>query len=164
MRAEKVVLADRIRNVFAEARHPGAKSIADDIPQTRELLYEIGGRNWCEILPTIAFQHAESLAAFTPEGLRYYLPAFMLAALEEGDEADWIRDALILILSGEPDGERMEGRFSRFVKMLEGPEVSAVCAFLEYLERDDIDLREGSSGERMRRLIAYWSALRSGIS
>ncbi len=69
--------------------------------------------------------HAAALSLFTPEAFRYFLPAFMLATLQDPDRADvipdsiafhlaagsnsdpaWVRERLVLLSSDQRDAVR----------------------------------------------------------
>lgn len=68
--------------------------------------------------------YESSLAFFTPAAFRYYLPAFMLAELEDPQVADVIAEGILFHLT---DGSRSD----ELLRELSGEEREAVACFFE---------------------------------
>ena len=154
-------LRHEIERAFAEREYPGDDRIADSDPRYES--YEghaiaafHRGKPWHEIalrhlLDDYAGDPTACLALMTPEGWRYYLPAYLLMALD-WKESDAVGDAVVGALTHprarvesftrvandlglEPEevlakhSERFEARMSG----LSADELAAVRAVLEYL-------------------------------
>jgi hypothetical protein len=97
-------LREAVERAFADRQYPGDGRIADsDPPYESYKGHAISafhrGKGWQEItlrhlLDEYAGDPTASLAFMTPEGWRYYLPAYLLMALD-WDEADAIGDATV---------------------------------------------------------------------
>jgi hypothetical protein len=72
--------------------------------------------------------HDAALSFFTAEAFRYYLPAFMLASIDDPIEADVIPGGILYHFSA-PDDPRQWGRISA----LAPAELDAVAAFVRSL-------------------------------
>jgi hypothetical protein len=164
------VLRRRITDAFADRPYPGDDRIADSDPRYDD--YEghavarfHRGKQWREITLThlreeYAGDATACLAFMTPDGWRYYLPAYLLIALE-WDEADAVGDAVIGNLTHprdlsesyarvahdlglEPESV-LRGQVARFEERLSGlgeAELQAARALLVYVaERIDADHR-----------------------
>ena len=163
-------LRGRIADAFAYRSYPGDDSIADADPRYHG--YEghavtrfHRGKHWQEItLPHLREEYAGDatacLAFMTPDGWRYYLPAYLLIALE-WEKADAVGDAVIGNLThpralpesyarvADDLGLELEsvlrGQVARFEERLSGlgeAELQAARALLAYVaERIDAEHR-----------------------
>ena len=101
---DRAVVRSRVELAFAERPYPGDERIAES--DSRYESYEghavaafHRGKRWKEItsrrlVEDYAGDPSACLAFMTPEGWRYYLPAYLLIALQP-DEADVIADAVV---------------------------------------------------------------------
>lgn len=160
-----------ITDAFGDRPYPGDDRIADSDPRYDD--YEghavtrfHRGKHWQEItLPHLREEYAGDatacLAFMTPEGWRYYLPAYLLIALE-WEEADAVGEAVIGNLThpraladsyarvaddlGLEREEVLRGQTARFEERLSGlggTEIQAARALLEYVaERIDAEHRQ----------------------
>ncbi len=76
--------------------------------------------------------HEVAMGLFTPEAHQYFLPAFMVAALEDPDAADVIPDHILYHFS-EYDREFWKKR----VSILSNAQKSVIAKFLTYLYSSD---------------------------
>lgn len=153
-------LAERIRVAFAGTPYPGDEAIAAPLPEARELRDDLVGRDWRDVDSTIAYSHFEMLSVLTPEGLRYFLPAFMLAALPDSEEADWIGNGVVSVLSvPAPDDGPGRAAFESFARLLRPAQVDAIVSFLHYVDERE---RRQDGGEwsdetsAAQGLKGYW--------
>src|SRR5215210_5462243 len=150
-----------VERAFAERPYPGDERIGESDPRYED--YEghavtafHRGKRWQEITLRHLFDEyagdaSACLAFMQPEGWRYYLPAYLLMALE-WDEADVITDAVIgglthpraraasftrvahdLGLDPEAVLAQHTERFEQRISGLTAAELGAVCAVLGYL-------------------------------
>jgi len=93
---------ERIRIAFADVVHPDAGEIACDcVSKTCEGLAmeaEFKPFTWQNVPAEIVDRYAQSLPIFTDLGYQYFLPAYMMRALDNPDGEVW--EAVILGLPG----------------------------------------------------------------
>lgn len=140
-----------IREAFAEVPYPGDSSIAYDPDdwEGRDINLDFSGYHWRELPHAIVSYHDSALSFLSAAGMQFYLPAYLLAALEsDGDVLDSVLYAL------RPSEDQRKDYF-------ESPEASfttlqrrAVRAFLEWV-RDEVAESDGGDAAR-QALDAYW--------
>jgi hypothetical protein len=93
----------RIRRAFSDAVYPGDDKIIKNSThyEIEDLHQDFDGKRWQEISLAIAEPWHNGTMLFTPEGFRYYLPAFLLADLHENS----VQIGSYLIYSFEPPVE-----------------------------------------------------------
>ena len=186
-------LHSSIERAFAERAYPGDDCIADS--DARYESYEghavtafHRGKPWKEItlrhlVDDYAGDPTACLAFMTPEGWRYYLPAYLLIALQP-DEAGAIADAVVGTLTHprartaafkrvavdlglEPEAvlAAHTDRFVNRVSRLTTAELEAVRAVLDWLAawEEKRDARLGvSSSNAARAALDSWRYLEAG--
>jgi Family of unknown function (DUF6714) len=93
-----------IEEAFAEVPYPGDDNIADhlDCLECDEIRAYFRGKSWRDLkFPELRAFH-ESLPLFTPEAFHYFLPGYMLATLDDLEQAEMIPYSIITI-GGYPD-------------------------------------------------------------
>lgn len=95
------LLAARIRRAFREIPPPG-DDIAD--PQNRgtepeQVARAFRGRHWSELTNELLLQQPEATAFFSGEALRYFLPGYLLLAIEDADGMDQAFHGFLMSLS-----------------------------------------------------------------
>jgi len=120
----------RIRTAFLPASSPADDPIVlalpGDDPECDQILKAFGGRDWKEVSSETVRKFADALPLFTPAAFRYYLPAYMLASLEEGGGEPFS--------NAEPDSGFDNGDVMDFVLFrLTLPEAVEDCSY--FLER-----------------------------
>jgi hypothetical protein len=83
------------------------------------------GRTWRGHAVKDLRYHDVALSFFTPEAFRYFLPAFMLATIDDPETADIIPQGILFHLSTPDDPHQWE-RITQF----EPAECDAIAAFL----------------------------------
>lgn len=73
-------LQARIRNAFAGVPRPGDDALFDSDSEGADAIFN--GRRWDEIPVSDLHYHMFALLAFTIPAFIYYLPAFLIASLE----------------------------------------------------------------------------------
>ncbi len=123
---------NELRNVIMEAfqTNPYPGDDFDKISATtvdEDIVECFRGSTWAGHLIADLRKHHVALTFFTIEAFRYWLPAFMLAELEDPDEADIIAEHIAWNLSDQEYGPDRLSTFSQY-------ELMAVSAFLRFCE------------------------------
>jgi hypothetical protein len=90
-------LIEKIERAFANTQYPGDENIAnkDHCGECEELYLQFKGKHWSELTDVEFLRyHNAGLSLFNPEAFRFYLPAYMRAALVDRQTADVIVDSL----------------------------------------------------------------------
>jgi len=90
----------------------------------------LSNRHWASLRASELIPKASSLALLAPEGLCFFLPAYMLATLESYDLVDVIPDNLLFALTPERGNEL---RFSSLMSCLTDDQKTVVRLFIQYL-------------------------------
>lgn len=150
----KTDLCHRLQEAFASVPYPGDR--IEDISLTEQdegiAEYFRGTRSLGHAAATLR-RHVAALSFFTPQALRYWLPAFMIAELEEPDDADVI-------------GEHLMATFAESGHSLSEYSVAqlrAMEAFIEeYDRRYGEDRKSKSKSKSALRRIQAWLRNASG--
>ncbi len=87
MRDSEVIIQE-IRNAFGDMPYPGTEYITNDLEGNdleRKQIRKGFSRyeNWQDVPCELLLQERDALPLFEPQGFRFYLPAYMLFALED---------------------------------------------------------------------------------
>ncbi len=74
-------VAAQIEEAFAHTPYPGDDKIGKPDTDSAALTRAFWGKNWRDVQLTTLSNYHVDLPLMTPEGFRYYVPAFMLAAM-----------------------------------------------------------------------------------
>jgi hypothetical protein len=99
---------ESIESAFAEVSYPGDDRIAEhkDCPECDDVREHFRGATWRGHTVAELQQYQSVLPLFTPEALRYFLPAFMLVSLGAWREADDIPFSILyMCLPSDPSEE-----------------------------------------------------------
>jgi hypothetical protein len=147
-RKERVKQA--LREAFADMPYPGDRQIAynPDICDGDELDLDFRGYHWRELPRGLVVYHRDDLVFLSERGLQFYLPAYLLVAVDgDMDLIDWIMYRLTE-LGNVDELKRKHDSYSRAQR-------SAVRLFLEYV-RDEVPERDFAYETRMA-LDLYWA-------
>jgi hypothetical protein len=141
-----------IELAFVNASYPGDDQLVYDAsyPDVAETRDAFKGRDWRDLDVSFLRRNAEALSFLTPEGLRYYLPAFMIASMLEPKRADAIPLFVCLSLTPPQTGESDLADFKRRMAIFDSAERSAIRAFLSYA-REHL-----GADEAKHALHRYW--------
>lgn len=153
-------LVAQIEQAFANTIYPGDDKLinANHCPECEEIALAFQGKLWLQ-LTDVGFlrYHEAAMSLMYPEGFRFYLPAFLRAALIDPEAADIIHDGLEFHLTPpETEGaEAMEyflNRVSGFTKN----QKQVIKAFLQNsFEYDSLpDWIERV--QRRQRTLEFW--------
>ena len=151
-------LKHQIRAAFATAPRPDDDCIGynPDDWESAELAQAFKGKQWQELTPAELEYHSKSFLSH--EGFRYYLPAYLLAALD--DYGNLLQHTVYgFILTEDPSPKHKELRAWQLKRFngLAPIEKRAVRAFLEYT-RDEYPhyFPRGGKNEPRLALERYW--------
>ena len=119
----------KIENAFADTPAPGREF--GDISASYDdegIVAYFRGRSWRGHRVEDLRRHDTALSLFTDKAFRYWLPAFMLAELEDPETADVIAESIAFHFS------EFQGRDKR-IEQFAQDELEAVAAFLEECAR-----------------------------
>ena len=141
-----------VRSAFPEVPVPRRKKIVvSGDPESKEIVRDFGKRKWSEIPFETLFWHRESLFMMSETGIRYYLPAYLLAMVERYDETDLMPDAVISSLTPDELWRERSGEYDRLIRGFTQRQIEAVCAVLQWLHDahgDDFD--DGEAARAIR--------------
>jgi hypothetical protein len=159
-RRELSKLADvrqQIERAFADVPYPG-----DDRFTVKtqgwlypELIADFKSKHWRDVPTTTVRAHFDDLALFSEAGTQFYLPAYLLGALIDG-EIQYFLLAELTIHTPEEDKEGFRDLFLRKFSKLTQPQKDAVRAFLEYLRDESPDWLARTRATKA--LERYWAA------
>lgn len=144
----------RILTAFGKTSYPGDGHLLHELSTAAEEVEEFRGlTNWKAIPAEVLTRNNGSLAFFSPEAFRFYLPAYMLHALDHFAEGEAEVDNTIYCLE-PPAGDLLDYWRSR-VEALDRAQREAVVAFLEAvsaLDHESDRLLRGNAEAGLR----YW--------
>ena len=125
-------LQKMIEEAFADVRYPGHDDITKcRCPECKEIAEYFRGTTWKGHTVKLLRYHESALSLFTSSAFHYWVPAFMLAVIEDPEEADVIADNLKYRLS------RMEVHARDGHSLLSPEQQSVANAFLVWMESDE---------------------------
>jgi hypothetical protein len=143
----KEEVAARIEAAFADTPSPGTEF--DDISATKYdeegIVDYFRGTMWRGHRVQDLRRHEAAMSFFTDKAFRYWLPAFMLAELENPMEADVIGEGVAFHLT---DSSAANSRLSQFTQ----DELEAIALFCDECAQryDSIDYRDAARAVRAR--------------
>lgn len=146
---------EKIKAAFADVVHPAAGEIACDCESKscEGLAMEVEFKpfSWQDVPGRVVDKFAQSLPIFTDQGYQYFLPAYMMRALEKPDGDVW--EAVISGLPGGspglpllPPDAMLPGLSNEFLK---------VTQLLEEHESERLDEFTGAQIEAMIEFVEY---------
>jgi hypothetical protein len=151
------VLGERIRAAFADVPMPERKAIAQhECCECEALRATFAGRHWSTFDAALLEANYDQLPLLSPEGLAFYLPAYLLHALASLTEPDNVTDYTVWHLA--PTNDEIDPAYYRARLRVLTPEQFAVLAdFLELVAGDE-RLREAHEDLEAGqvRLHHYW--------
>lgn len=132
--SEWTVVRDQIRDAFRVAAYPGDSNIVYDLryPDCREIAAAFKGKHWGDVPLELLLGSHESLSFFTDEAFRFYLPAYLLAAIERYEDADIIPLYVLFSLRPSRKGEE-EARFLARMEGFSTVQREAIRSFLRFM-------------------------------
>ena len=143
---EKEVAA-QIEAAFADTPSPGTEF--DDISATKhdeDIVDYFRGMTWRGHRVQDLRRHCAAMSFFTDKAFRYWLPAFMLAELENPVEADVIGESIEFSLTKSSDAD---ARLREFTP----DELEAIASFFDECARGCDDTRYRNAARMVRARI-----------
>lgn len=123
----------RIEIAFAETPYPGDQNITphecSECAAIRNALKGTDWHDWIEA-PVAELRRHAVLPLFSPEALRYFLPAFLIAVIREPGPAQWILEQFLYALNPQEEDRRRSTK--AFLKILNIAQIDALTAFVDW--------------------------------
>ncbi len=151
-------LQQRVRTVFADVPMPEREAIASHrCCECDTLRATFAGRHWSTFDASLLQANYDQLPLLSPEGLAFYLPAYLLHALATLSAPDNVTDYTVWHLA--PTHERIDPAYYRARLRPLTPEQFAVLADFIELVVGDVQLREAYEDIEVgqERLHHYWT-------
>jgi hypothetical protein len=150
--ARKTLVRQAIRAAFAEVPYPGDKAIAYNPNdwEGQDINLDFAGYHWRELPHAVLSYHYSALSFFSPKGMQFYLPAYILAGLDgDSNILGWTVRSLV------PNKGDLEDYFKRRHDHFTLAQRRAIRLFLEYV-RDSKPEAVGCEREAQEALEQYW--------
>ena len=133
------MIIQEIKTAFGDMPYPGTEYITNDLEGNdleRKQIREGFSRyeNWLDVPSELLVQERDALPLFEPQGFRFYLPAYMLFALEDYEGADMIPESIVHSLTLPDAGTELYEFVRERLVLFSEEQRKAVLHFLEYLE------------------------------
>lgn len=145
-------LQRQIEAAFADAPYPGDGRIAyaPEAWEAEELNADFQGQHWKSLPRDVLRQHSHDLALFSAEGFQFYLPAYLLAAVDDFWD---VREFVLSRLTLPEEPQQREFTLKQFERLTPAQK-NAVRACLQ-LFRDEAR-GETSRAHNSTALERYW--------
>ena len=131
-------LRERILASFPMGEPPSSEQITSHAcEECADVTTAFSGVKWWSADPALIDDSVDALPLFTPAAYRYYLPAFLLRALEPFDPDNLVAQFSVYTLNGHANDDWYRKRIEQFTP----DEHAAIVAFLRYV-RDDSRFEE----------------------
>jgi len=129
----KESVLEMIKRTFQSSSMPNFhRIIHHECPECHELRDDLVRFSRLDIPLEVVIYHRKDLPLLTPQARRYYLPAYLLHAVETGD-LDIIQPLVFSLYTEDFDDET--GR--RYVDIFTTQEKRTICAFLKFASLQD---------------------------
>jgi hypothetical protein len=133
-----------IEEAFAKVPYPGDDGIvySPHAWEADEYRAEFTGKHWREVTDPTLLQRRRALSMFSIDGLRFYLPAYLIATIDFPAEAAEWSSSLTGILYPDFDPPRIGGKkirdyemhqWDQLMRALTAEQKHAIRLFFEYL-------------------------------
>jgi uncharacterized protein DUF6714 len=150
-RKEKLIR--EIEQAFADIEYPGDDKIVPVLNQMDywRLSNDFKGTDWKAIDPDILVKHVYDLPLLTSEAFRFYLPAYLIAALSGHPSGDFSEFTYYGLVPPEAEGSEMDWFLER-VNGFNTLQKSVIKEYVQlYIERDHFD-----SSSLNERTAKFW--------
>ena len=156
----------KVREAFDASPYPGNENLVVDQsghdPEGMAIASAFRGKGWEDVSVEMLRSHADALPLFTPAAFRYYLPAYMIGAIDHYYDLDVALDGVLFNLT--PPKERSGWEWDFFwarAQQFEESEREAIRSFLELMDRyEHADwASEGMEqpGDRVGPALGFWA-------
>lgn len=158
-REERIeAIKDGIREAFATAdAAPPERIVSHDCWECRRIQRRFQGKRWRDV-PLASLASEDPLTLLTPEAFCFYLPAFMLAALDHHDKGGLVSCTIFCLTPSEPsEGPEMMEWFLERVEILRPAQRERITQFLTVLRNDYAD-GDDITQEEIDEALTFWQA------
>lgn len=126
------LLAEKVRQSFGDVPAPSRISVVPGDQDFESYLVEkaFHQKRWSDLTPELAQSRPQAIAFFSPEAFRYFLPGYLLLALEDISSLDVSLISLLSALAGPTYHEERLG-------MLSETQLATVLAVLDALTPEE---------------------------
>jgi hypothetical protein len=153
-------IIEQVRDAFADAPYPWDDGIVDrEDWEANGYREDFAGKHWSEIVDSGFLWSHSVFAFFSPGGLRFYLPAYLIALIQSPSNADLGLSVLEALYSSADWDTQWLSRWDRRMRALSPREKHAIRMVLEFvLEHASEAYRtDGVPGNRLEVALAnYW--------
>jgi len=133
-------VVQQISEAFADVPYPGDHPlVCEPVWSEGEVTNAFRGRDWHDVDVVTLWTNREALSFFTPQALRFYLPAFMIASLLHPKQADVLPNEVCYTLN--PPKTDDIANFKVRMAVFNGDQKRAIQAFLMFA-RDYLGIAE----------------------
>jgi len=151
-----VTTRELIEDAFADVSYPGDDNIADHqhCPECDDVRAFFRGKSWRGLrFPELHYYH-ESLPLLTLDALHYFLPGYMIATLENWDQADMISYGIIAIGGYPGDAQKVKNQAREKRKIFSVKQREAIAEWLRELSKfGSEELRDNEDIKYAAKLI-----------
>lgn len=152
---QQAELVQKIEAAFADAVYPGDDNLVnlyhDDVfcQECAEIHKTFKGRRWQTITKDVLTRNHEAVFLFRPDAYRYYLPAFLIAALRQLKTSDNLPPSTVFSLSPiDKETDYFKSRIRGFT----AEQKQVIREFLElYAQNTAI-----SHDKALKKALRYW--------
>lgn len=127
-------IRQRIEAVFAAAPYPGDDNIAphdgSECASIRNALKGTDWRDWLDV-PVPELRRHVVLPMLSPEAVRFFLPAFLIAVIREPGSAQWILEQFLYALN--PKDEARRRATMAFLEIMDSAQISVLSNFVDWV-------------------------------
>jgi hypothetical protein len=128
------LIRQRIEAAFADAQPPDERNITVcNCVECNEIAATFQGKHWNEIPLDLLRYNSEAMCFFTPEAYRYYLPAYMMASLQDYIAADTITEFIVYGLIAPAEASRVQV-YRQKMEGFTSLQRNAIESFLQFLK------------------------------
>jgi hypothetical protein len=151
-------IAQEIRAAFSSTPYSGDDNIGGDDPFDGVLVeQDFKGKHWRDITLEILLKHHNKLPFLSPQGYRYYLPAYLLGVLYHFEDVDL--DVLPSKLIRTLSPNHHQARFLEVTKQFTVEESAAIYSFLSHYKElfpEESWSYLDNEGQELDEAIEYW--------
>ncbi len=127
---DDATLIEKIKEAFQSVEYPGDTNLIahPEYQEPYEMLQAFKGKRWQEVDVELGLYWRMNMSSFTTEAFQYYLPGFMIAAL---DEESIDMDVFLVATLKPPTDPSMRERFLDRISLLTAAQRSVVYEFLK---------------------------------
>lgn len=152
-------VAEQIEGAFSRESYPGDNHLTEGSSlEAGDVSSFLKGRRWQDFRVEELARNHESLFFMTPEAVRYYIPAFLIASVRHYDDSDKIPSTLLFFLNPfSMTDSNYQSRFKQRFEPFTDSERSALIAFLEYIRDTHAeDFPMGAEKDEASQLLEWW--------